>query len=86
MVETTISTAASTEITVSHSENTVKSSLIVVSNRLPFVLKRNADNSLTRIARYDFNYFLCEFFNSIYIILIFEVLSKKIKLNYYYAL
>lgn len=29
-----------------------KNSLIVISNRLPFVLKRNpVDNSLTRIAR-----------------------------------
>lgn len=48
MVETTMN---NTEITVSHCENTAKSSLIVVSNRLPFVLKRNADNTLTRIAR-----------------------------------
>lgn len=58
MVETTLSTAPSTEITVSHSENAVKSSLIVVSNRLPFVLKKNPDNSLTRIARYTFLYFI----------------------------
>lgn len=42
-----------TEIIVSHSDNNaVKSSLIVVSNRLPFVLKRDPKTGkLARVAR-----------------------------------
>lgn len=41
-----------TEIIVSHSDNAIKSSLIVVSNRLPFVLKRDhKSDKLTRVAR-----------------------------------
>lgn len=42
-----------TQITVTHTEPVAKSSLIVVSNRLPFVLKRNAKTGeLERSARY----------------------------------
>lgn len=39
------------EITITAAEANVKSSLIVVSNRLPFVLKKNADGSYYRQAR-----------------------------------
>lgn len=39
------------EITITTPEPNVKSSLIVVSNRLPFVLKKNADGSMFRQAR-----------------------------------
>lgn len=42
-----------TQITVTQSEPTGKGSLIVVSNRLPFVLKKNAiTGALERCARY----------------------------------
>lgn len=42
-----------TKITVTQCETTVKSSLIVVSNRLPFVLTRNpVTQALSRSARY----------------------------------
>lgn len=48
-----------TQITVTQAEPIPKSSLIVVSNRLPFVLKRNAKTGeLTRQARYVV---MCEF-------------------------
>lgn len=41
-----------TQITVSQHEPTIKSSLIVVSNRLPFVLKKNSKTGeLERHAR-----------------------------------
>lgn len=40
------------EITVTAAEtNAPKASLIVVSNRLPFVLKKSADGTMTRQAR-----------------------------------
>lgn len=39
------------EITITMPESTSKSSLIVVSNRLPFVLKKAADGRMTRQAR-----------------------------------
>lgn len=38
-------------ITVTSAESNIKSSLIVVSNRLPFVLKKKADGIMTRQAR-----------------------------------
>lgn len=41
------------EITVTAAEANVKSSLIVVSNRLPFVLKKDASGNMHRQARYD---------------------------------
>lgn len=39
------------EITITTAEASTKSSLIVVSNRLPFVLKKNAGGQMTRQAR-----------------------------------
>lgn len=39
------------EITITAAESNVKSSLIVVSNRLPFVLKKKADGTMMRQAR-----------------------------------
>ena len=39
------------EITITTAEATTKSSLIVVSNRLPFVLKKNAEGKMMRQAR-----------------------------------
>lgn len=39
------------EITITSAETNVKSSLIVVSNRLPFVLKQGADGVMHRQAR-----------------------------------
>lgn len=39
------------EITITAAEASAKSSLIVVSNRLPFVLKRNAEGRMYRQAR-----------------------------------
>jgi hypothetical protein len=39
------------EITITAAESNVKSSLIVVSNRLPFVLKKTADGKMARQAR-----------------------------------
>lgn len=41
-----------TEITITSAEESVKSSLIVVSNRLPFVLKKNAEGKMVRQARW----------------------------------
>jgi hypothetical protein len=41
------------EITVTAAEEKGKNSLIVVSNRLPFVLKKGADGKMFRQARYD---------------------------------
>lgn len=41
------------EITITVAESSNKSSLIVVSNRLPFVLKKNADGSMYRQARWE---------------------------------
>lgn len=40
-----------TQITVTSAEPNVKNSLIVVSNRLPFVLKKSADGKMSRQAR-----------------------------------
>lgn len=40
------------EITITAAESNVKSSLIVVSNRLPFVLKKNAGGNMMRQARW----------------------------------
>lgn len=40
-----------TQITVTSAEVNVKNSLIVVSNRLPFVLKKAADGTMHRHAR-----------------------------------
>lgn len=39
------------EITITAAESNVKSSLIVVSNRLPFVLKKKDDGTMVRMAR-----------------------------------
>lgn len=39
------------EITISTAEATMKSSLIVVSNRLPFVLKKDLEGNMYRQAR-----------------------------------
>lgn len=39
------------EITITMPESSVKSSLIVVSNRLPFVLKKTAGGKMMRLAR-----------------------------------
>lgn len=39
------------EITITMPESNVKSSLIVVSNRLPFVLKKTPDGKMYRQAR-----------------------------------
>lgn len=50
------------EITITHTpaEATIKNSLIVVSNRLPFVLKRNkTTNLLERHARLVYIVFTC---------------------------
>jgi len=41
-----------TQITVTSAEPNVKNSLIVVSNRLPFVLKKSADGKMSRQARW----------------------------------
>lgn len=41
------------EITVTAAESNVKSSLIVVSNRLPFVLKKEKDGRMYRQARFE---------------------------------
>lgn len=46
------STMVEPQITVTNSEPTIKASLIVVSNRLPFVLKKNPiTGELSRCAR-----------------------------------
>lgn len=48
-----------TQIQVTHHEDKKTHSLIVVSNRLPFVLKRNATtNALERHARYIMHFII----------------------------